>query len=255
MTTIRTLIVDDEPLARERLRTLLEREDDVEVVGECGDGVEAVDSIVRLEPDLVFLDVQMPGVDGFEVIRRVGAARMPFVVFATAFDDFALQAFEANALDYLLKPFERERFRVSLERARRQLGQRGGARVDPRFLEWLEGLSQAAAEYRERFVVKTGNRFRVVRAADVDWIEAADNYVRLHLGKEQHLLRETMSELDRSLDPRRFVRIHRSTIVNVDRIHSIESWGAGEFLFVLADGTKLASSRGYRDRLRSVLGW
>jgi len=252
---IRTLIVDDEPLARERLRTLLEREADVEMVGECGDGVEAVDAILELAPDLVFLDVQMPGVDGFEVIRRVGAEAMPFVVFATAYDEFALQAFEANALDYLLKPFERDRFRVSLERARRQLQQRRpGPQLDPRFVAWLEGQRQES-EYRDRFVVKNGPRFRVVKAEEVDWVEAADNYVKLHAGKETHLLRETMAEMDRVLDPRRFVRIHRSTILNVDRIHTIESWGAGEFLFILADGTRLASSRSYRDRLRSVLGW
>ncbi len=252
---IRTLIIDDEPLARERLRTLLEREDDVDVVGECGEGVEAVETILRLTPDLVFLDVQMPGVDGFEVIRRVGADAMPFVVFATAYDEFALQAFEANALDYLLKPFERDRFRVSLDRARRQLGVREpGPQLDPRFVAWLEGQHQESG-YRDRFVVKTGSRFRVIRAEDVDWVEAADNYVKLHVGKEAHLLRETMAEMDRLLDPRRFVRIHRSTILNVDRIHTIESWGAGEFLFILADGSKLASSRSYRDRLRSVLGW
>ena len=250
---IRTLIVDDEPLARERLRTLLEREEDVEVVGECGDGEEAVGAIQRLAPDLVFLDVQMPAVDGFEVVRRVGA-EMPCVVFATAYDEFALRAFEANALDYLLKPFEGERFRLTLERARTRLAERGGAGLDARVLAMLQGL-QPAAEYRDRFVVRTGSRFRVIRAGDVDWVEAADNYVRLHVGKEALLLRETMSELDRVLDPRRFVRIHRSTILNVDRIHTIESWGAGEFLFVLSDGTKLASSRGYRDRLRSVLGW
>jgi two-component system LytT family response regulator len=250
---IRTLIVDDEPLARERLRTLLERESDVDVVGECGEGLDAVETILRLTPDLVFLDVQMPGVDGFEVIRRVGADAMPFVVFATAYDEFALQAFEANALDYLLKPFERDRFRVSLDRARRQLGVRK-PQLDPRFVAWLEGQHQESG-YRDRFVVKTGSRFRVVRAEDVDWVEAADNYVKLHVGKESHLLRETMAEMDRLLDPRRFVRIHRSTILNVDRIHTIESWGAGEFLFILSDGSKLASSRSYRDRLRSVLGW
>ncbi len=251
---IRALVVDDEPLARERVRTLLEAEPDVEVVGECADGDEAVESIRSLAPDLVFLDVQMPGIDGLEVIRRIGAERMPAVVFATAYDEFALQAFEANALDYLLKPYETERFQDALERARRRLAAERGPRLDPRLLALLDGIERPA-EFRERFVVRIGNRFQLVKTGEIDWVEAEDNYVRLHVGKASHLLRETMAEMERQLDPRRFVRIHRSAIVNVDRIQTIESWGAGEFLFVLADGTKLTSTRRYRDRLRDVLGW
>lgn len=249
---IRTLIVDDEPLARERLRALLAGEADVEVVGECASGEEAVAAIRRAAPDLVFLDVQMPGADGFEVLRGLDPERIPFVVFATAFDEFALRAFEVNALDYLLKPFEEGRFRAALDRARSRMA-RDAPPFDPRFLSWLEE-ARRGPEYPERLTVRTGTRYRVVRVEEIDWVEAEDNYVRLHVGKGSHLMRETMAGLERLLDPRRFVRVHRSTIVNADRVRSIESWGLGEFLLVLCDGQRLTSSRGYRERVREAFG-
>ncbi|MEW5927245.1 MAG: LytTR family DNA-binding domain-containing protein [Gemmatimonadota bacterium] len=249
---IRVLIVDDEPLARERLRGLLAAERDVEVAGECADGDEAVAAIRECAPDLVFLDVQMPGTGGFEVIRAVGPERMPFVVFATAYDAFALRAFEVNALDYLLKPFDEERVRGALERARRSIAS-GGPVLDPGVLALLRGL-RAPDAFAERLTVRTGTRYAVVSVAELDWIQAEDNYVRLHVGGASHLMRETMAAIERTLDPRRFVRVHRSTIVNVDRVRSIESWGLGEFLLVLRDGTKLQSSRGYRDRVRDAFG-
>ena len=246
------LIVDDEPLARERLRTLLSAEPDVELTDECADGEAAVEAIRRSAPDLVFLDVQMPGAGGFDVIRAVGPERMPHVVFATAHDEFALRAFDVAALDYLLKPFDEERVRVALGRARDRIAD-GGPRLDPAVLALLEG-ARGGASYAERLTVRTGTRYAVVRVAAVDWIGAEDNYVRLHVGRESHLMRDTLAALERTLDPRRFVRIHRSTVVNVDRVRSIESWGVGEFLLVLQDGTKLQSSRGYRERVRDAFG-
>ena len=252
MRTIRTLIVDDEPLARERLRVLLSAEPDVELVGECADGDEAVAAIRASAPDLVFLDVQMPGTGGLDVIREVGPERMPFVVFATAYDEYAIRAFEVNALDYLLKPFDGDRMRTALDRARERIAA-DGVRLDPAVLRLLHGLRSPAA-YPERLVVRTGTRYAVVRVADVDWMAAEDNYVRLHVGRESHLMRGTLTSLERTLDPRRFVRVHRSAMVNVDRVRSIESWGLGEYLLVLQDGTRVQSSRGYRDRVRDAFG-
>jgi len=252
MQKIRALIVDDEPLARERLRTLLAAERDVRVEGECADGDEAVAAIRATAPDLVFLDVQMPGTGGFEVIREVGAERMPFVVFATAYDAFALRAFEVGALDYLLKPFDEERVRTAMERVRERIAS-GGPRLDDGVLALLRGL-HAPGAFPERLTVRTGTRYVVVPVADVDWIQAEDNYVRLHVGAATHLMRETLAAMERTLDPRRFVRVHRSTIVNVDRVRSIESWGLGEFLLVLHDGAKLQTSRGYRERVREAFG-
>lgn len=252
MQKIRALIVDDEPLARERLRALLAAERDVRVEGECADGDEAVAAIRATAPDLIFLDVQMPGTGGFEVIREVGPERMPYVVFATAYDAFALRAFEVGALDYLLKPFDEERVRTAMERARERIAS-GGPRLDDNVLALLRGLHSPAA-FAERLTVRTGTRYVVVAVADVDWIQAEDNYVRLHVGTASHLMRETLAAMERTLDPRRFVRVHRSTIVNVERVRSIESWGLGEFLLVLKDGTKLQSSRGYRERVREAFG-
>jgi len=249
---IRTLIVDDEALARERLRAVLATEHDVKLVGECADGEEAVAEIRSAAPDLVFLDVQMPGAGGFDVIREVGPERMPHVVFATAYDAFALRAFDVNAVDYLLKPFDEDRIRRAVSRARERIAS-GAPRLDPGALAMLEELRRAEA-YPERLTVRTGTRYAVVRVAQVDWIGAEDNYVRLHVGRDSHLLRETMAGMERRLDPRGFVRIHRSTIVNVDRVRSIESWGLGEFLLVLQDGTRLQSSRGYRERVSEAFG-
>ena len=248
--TLRTLIVDDEALARERLATLLRPHADVRVVGECASGDEAVDAIVADPPDLVFLDVQMPGRGGFDVVAGVGPERMPATVFATAYDEFALRAFDANAVDYLLKPIGAERLGETLRRVRGRLSGPGPA---PGLAAVLERLD-AAAGYRDRFAVRAGERFHLVRAADVVWVEAADNYVRLHAPGGPHLLRETLRDVERMLDPRRFLRIHRSIVVNVDRVQSLSPWGMGEYLFEMADGSKLSSSRRYRGAIRDALG-
>jgi two-component system LytT family response regulator len=250
---IRTLIVDDEPLARQRVRALLEGEPDVEVVGECGDGRRAAAAIAELKPDLVFLDVQMPHLDGFGVLDAVRADHLPAVVFVTAYDRYALRAFEVHALDYLLKPFDRERFHKALGRARAQLRREPGADVSRRLLALLEDV-QGARKGLERLVIKSGGRVCFVRTDEIDWVEAAGNYLRLHVGGEVHLLRETMNRLEARLDPARFLRIHRSTMVNIERIQELQPTFHGEHVVLLRDGTELTLSRGYRDRLQELLG-
>ncbi|MGE0554266.1 MAG: LytR/AlgR family response regulator transcription factor [Gemmatimonadales bacterium] len=245
--TIRAVIVDDEPLARQGLRELLEPEPDIRVVAECGDGEDAVRAVERERPDLLLLDIQMPGLDGFGVLARLAPPR-PVVVFVTAHDAFALQAFEAHAIDYLLKPVEPDRFRRALERARAQLGHEQRALVAARLDELLATLPKRP-RYPSRLTVRDGPRVSFVPVDEIDWIEAAGNYARLHVGAARHLLRETMSGLEETLDPERFVRIHRSTIVNVARIREIQPWFKGDHLVVLEDGTKLSLTRKYRSRL------
>lgn len=252
MAKIRALIVDDEPLARERIRTLLEGEDDIEIVGECADGSEAVVTIESERPDLVFLDVQMPELDGFGVLETVGVDEMPVVVFVTAFDQFALRAFDAHAVDYILKPFDRERFQRALGRARIQVERHSEDDFGER-LRALLGQLQPKAQYLERIAVRAGGRIVFIRTDEVDWVDAQGNYARLHLKERTYLLRETMSALESKLDPGRFVRIHRSTIVNAERIRELEPMFAGEYLVILRDGTKLPSSRTYRDKLHQAL--
>jgi two-component system LytT family response regulator len=250
---IRTLIADDEPLARERLRTLLSGEDWIEVVAECQSGTEAIEAIGRLQPDLVFLDIQMPGATGFEVIETVGPARMPLVVFVTAFDRYALRAFDVHALDYLLKPFDRDRFQQALGRARVQLERRSNGDLERRLLELVQDL-KPASQRLERFVVKSGGRVFFVRAEEIDWIEAAGNYVKLHVGAEAHLFRETMNTLEAQLDPDVFFRIHRSHIVNIERVKELQPWFNGEYVVFLRNGTRLTLSRGYREKLQDRIG-
>ncbi len=250
---IRALIVDDEPLARERIRTLLTGEPEIEVVGECGDGHKAVAAIRRHAPDLLFLDVQMPELDGFGVLQELGAQPLPVVVFVTAYDKYALRAFEVHALDYLLKPFDRERFYKTLTRARAQIRQEKSGEVSERILALLADL-KGAPKHLERLVIKSGGRVFFLRTEEIDWIEAAGNYVRLHTGGEEHLLRETMSKLEAQLDPGKFLRIHRSTIVNLERIQELQPAFHGDYVVLLRDGTRLTLSRSYRDKLQEVLG-
>jgi len=249
----RVLIADDEPLARERLRTLLGAEEWVEVVGECQNGNEAVDSIAKLQPDLVFLDVQMPGATGFDVIDAVGPDRMPLVVFVTAFDKYALRAFDVHALDYLLKPFDRERFGQALGRARQQLERRSGGDLERRLLELVQDL-KGTSHRLERFVIKAGGRVFFVRSDEIDWIEAAGNYVKLHVASDAHLFRETMNALEAQLNPDIFYRIHRSHIVNIERVKELQPWFNGEYVVFLKNGTRLTLSRGYREKLQERIG-
>jgi two-component system LytT family response regulator len=250
---VRVLIADDEPLARERLRTLLGVESWLEIVAECPDGTQAADAIARLQPDLAFLDVQMPGATGFDVIDRVGAAKMPLVVFVTAFDRYALRAFDVHALDYLLKPFDRERFQQTLARARQQLERRSNGEFERRLLALVQDLKPSPSRL-ERFVIKSGGRVFFVRADEIDWIEAAGNYVKLHVGAEAHLFRETMTTLETQLDPDVFFRIHRSHIVNIERVKELQPWFNGEYVVFLRSGTRLTLSRGYREKLQERIG-
>ena len=246
---MRVLVVDDEALARERLRTLLQEEPGFEIVGEAGDGTTGAESILALQPDLVFLDVQMPGADGFDVIDAVGADKMPFVVFVTAYDRYALRAFDVHALDYLLKPFDRERFRQALTRARQQLDRaNGNGEIERRLAAIVNDLRPAKAR-TDRFVVKSGGRIFFVRTDEIDWIDAAGNYVRLHVKGDSYLFRETMTAMEARLDHTRFVRIHRSHIVNSERIKELQP-DNGDYTVILRSGAKLPLSRGYRDKLQ-----
>ena len=253
MNKIRALVVDDEPLARERVLTLLQQETDVEVVGECSDGGQAVSAIQQHSPDLVFLDVQMPGCDGFEVIQNIGIDRMPMVIFVTAYDQYALRAFEVHALDYLLKPFGKERFRETLKHAREELERQRAGDLGRRLLALVNDVKPEPPRV-DRLVVKSGGRVFFLRTEEIDWIEAAGNYVRLHLGSENHLFRETMNRMESRLDTRRFARIHRSRIVNTERIKELQPWFNGDYVVILRDGTRLTLSRGYRERLQERLG-
>lgn len=249
--TLRILIVDDEELARQRIRRLLAREEEVEVIGEACDGHHAVESIRSLEPDLVFLDVQMPEVDGFAVLERLRPDPPPAVVFVTAHDDYAVRAFEVHAVDYLRKPFDAIRFKEAFSRARRRLA---GAEVEERARKLDALLAQVEAQpprSRQRLMVRSDGRLYFVRIDDIDWVEAAGNYVKLHVGRDTHLMRETMSGIEKMLDPSRFLRIHRSAIVNLDRVREMQPWFSGEYTVILRDGTQLRLSRVYRDRLET----
>ncbi|HUE89130.1 MAG TPA: LytTR family DNA-binding domain-containing protein [Vicinamibacterales bacterium] len=253
MSKIRTMVVDDEPVARERIVGLLAQEKDIELVGECADGHEAVSAIQHQHPDLVFLDVQMPVCDGFGVIEQVGAERMPPVVFVTAYDEYALKAFEVHAIDYLLKPFGRDRFQQSLQHAREHLERRRAGDLGKRLLALVQDLKPEPQKL-DRLVVKSGGRVFFLRTGEIDWIEAAGNYVKLHLGEDSHLFRETMNNMEGRLDGQRFVRIHRSRIVNTDRIKELQPWFNGEYVVVLQNGARLTLSRGYREKLQERLG-
>ncbi len=249
--SIRALIVDDEPLGRQRIRSLLKEEADLEIVGECGNGRDAVAAIRDQQPDLVFLDVQMPGLDGFGVLEAVGPEQMPAVIFVTAHDNYALRAFEVHALDYLLKPFDRQRLRQALQRARQQITQRD--KTVGQYNALLEDV-QSNRKILDRLVIKSSGRVFFLKTEEIDWIEAAGNYLRLHVGGEVHLLRETMTNLETRLNSGKFIRIHRSTIVNIERIKELRPMFHGDYLVLLHDKTELTLSRSYRPRLQEILG-
>ena len=256
---IRVVIVDDEPIARNGIARLLADEPEIEVVGEASDGRTAVTMIEELNPNLVFLDIQMPEFDGFDVVDALGD-EIPAIVFVTAYDEYAIRAFEVSAVDYLLKPFDRDRFQAALDRARKSLkAQKAGQLQETvdRLLRAIETRGDGSIPERkvtDRIVVRDAGRVMFVRSADIDWIDAAGNYVRLHAGKETHLLRETMAGIEAKLDPDVFIRISRSVIVNLDRVREAQPLFNGSYTFVLNDGTRVESSRRYRRRLASVLG-
>lgn len=242
--------MDDEPWARAKIASLLNTEADFEVVRSCSGGAEAIEAILTIKPDLVFLDVQMPGIDGFGVIETIGIEAMPLTIFATAYDSHALQAFDAQALDYLLKPFDEARFRRSLERARKEL--RSGGSNSTRLCNLLDAV-QTQRRYLQRVVVKSRGRVIFLKSSDIDWLEGSGNYVTLHLHQDTYLLRESLTALERKLDPVQFIRLHRSAIVNVDRIKELAPWSGGEQAVFLQDGTQLTIGRVFRDRLTALL--
>jgi two-component system LytT family response regulator len=253
MNTIRTLIVDDEPLARERLRTLLASDPDILLIGECEDGQQALAALRAGPCDLAFLDVQMPGLDGLDLVRAAGAERVPAVIFVTAHDCYALPAFEVQAVDYLLKPFDRERFERALGRAKERIAQDRSARAGQQLLTLLQEV-RPERQYLDRLLIRSSGRIYFLKIDEIDWVEAAGNYVRLHAGRTAHLLRETLGSLETRLDPRSFVRIHRSTMVNVERIRELQPLFHGDYTVVLRDGTQLPLSRTYRQALAGLLG-
>jgi two-component system LytT family response regulator len=255
------VIVDDEPTARRGIRLLLERDDSVEIVGEAAGGADAAELIKREKPDLVFLDVQMPGCDGFEALHRVGTAAAPAVVFVTAYDEHALRAFDVNAVDYLLKPYDDARFAAALQRAKEEVRRRSADSVNTRLTQLLEYLQHDTARQGaakddsagDRILVKSSGEIFFLKAEEIDWIEAEGDYMKFHVGGRAHLMRETMARLEARLDPKRFIRIHRSTIVNIDRLRKLSPSFAGEYAVILHDGTKLKLSRGYHERIATLL--
>ncbi|MEW6733164.1 MAG: LytTR family DNA-binding domain-containing protein [Acidobacteriota bacterium] len=256
MKKIRTLVIDDEPIAREGLHTLLAAQSDFEVVGECRNGREAVKAIQEQSPDLVFLDVQMPKMNGFDVITEIGVSHMPAVIFVTAYDQYAIKAFEVDAIDYLLKPFDEERFGKTVERVRRYFQRGDFHTLNERLCVLLKHLAREEPKPKqlERVVIKSAGRIFFVNVDEIDWIEASGNYVRLHVGDRSHLLRETMDAMATNLASDQFLRIRRSVIVNIKRIKELQPLFKGEYLIILWDGTELTSSRHYRDHLKPLLG-
>lgn len=250
---IRALVIDDELLAREMIREMLQDDAEVEIVGECVNGAEALIALQTHHPDLIFLDVQMPELGGFELLESLKPEQVPFVIFVTAYDQYAVRAFEVHALDYLLKPFDRERFDAAWQRAKAQIRREHSDQREQRILALLEEL-KAGPQYLERLVIKTGGRVFFFETEDIYWIEAEGNYVRVHNGQKSHLLRETISGLEAQLDPKKFLRIHRSAIVKLDRIHELQPWFHGEYRVILNNGVQLTLSRNYRDKLQEVLG-
>ena len=241
---IRTLIIDDEELARQNIRLRLEGEPDVKIVGEAADGATAMRAIQKLAPDLIFLDVRMPKSGGFEILERVRPGQRPYVIFVTAYDQYAAKAFEAHAVDYLLKPISQSRFQEALRRVRHEI-----VKLEPARKENASTEPVAPPEPLRRVTVKVRDRFLLLKMEDVDWIDSAGNYVRLHVGSNSFLLRTTMDELEHKLDEREFTRIHRSQMVNIDRVTEITPTLNGDFDVSLRDNTRLRLSRGYRDRL------
>ncbi|HKE18100.1 MAG TPA: LytTR family DNA-binding domain-containing protein [Kofleriaceae bacterium] len=251
MSSLRAIIADDEPIARERVRTLLGEYPDITAVAECADGRSALEAIAALAPEVVFLDVEMPELDGFAVLDALGEERAPEIIFVTAHDAYALRAFEVHAIDYLLKPFTRDRFRVAVDRVRRRV--ESGERPAPRHAALLGSL-RADRKLEPRLALRTDDGIYLVRVSEIDRVEAAGNYVRLHAGDRVHTVRDTLGRVEARLDPARFVRVHRSAIVSIDHIERLEPWFHGEFVVVLRDGTRLTSSRSYSERLRALIG-
>ena len=252
-TQMRILVADDEALARRRVREMLRDDPDIAVVGECSNGKEVSEAIASLKPDLVFLDIQMPGASGVEVASTLEGAAKPMVIFITAHDQYAIRAFEIDAVDYLLKPFDRERFAQTLDRAKAEFRSRRDNRANEEIISLLGDLS-SRPKYLDRILIKNNDRVIIVKAEEIEWVEAQGNYIRIHFGKQSSLIRETLANLAAQLDPKRFARIHRSQIVNIDQILELQPWSNRDYRVVLRSGTQLTLSRTYRDQLYQLLG-
>lgn len=250
---IRALVVDDEPLAREMIREMLGADSDVEIVAECSNGREAVDAIKSLRPDLVFLDIQMPELGGFEVLASFEPESTPYVIFVTAYDQYAVRAFEVHAFDYLLKPFDNERFDTAWQRVKAQIKVDQSGERDQHILALLEEL-KSGPRHLERLVIKNGGRVFFLNVQDVYCIESEGNYVRVYDNQKGYLLRETISNLEEQLDPKQFRRIHRSAIVKIDRIKEMQPWFHGEYRIIMENGKELTLSRNYRANFQGAVG-
>jgi two-component system LytT family response regulator len=250
--SIRVVIADDEALAREQISDFLKRFEDCELVGLCSDGRQALATIEEHRPDLLFLDIEMPELDGFEVLQEIRISPLPAVVFVTAYDRYAIQAFEAHALDYLLKPFDFERFERTLSRARKQIAASRSGELSERLLAMLQSR-KSEPKFLDRLAIKSRGRVIFLRTDEITWVEAAGNYLELHTGKESHLIREPISDFEQRLNPERFIRIHRSCIVNLECIKELQPGFGGEYLVIMNDGQQLTASRGYRERLQQLL--
>lgn len=251
--SIRVLIVDDEPLARKRLRELLKDDSEVVIIGECANGAETISAVRELAPDLIFLDVQMPGLDGLAVSETLNGGQSPLLIFVTAYDQYAVRAFDVQAVDYLLKPFDRARFAQALQRAKERLREKRRDDVNQQILGLLSEIKDKP-QYLDRLVIKNNDRVFVLKTDEIDWIEAEGNYVRVHFGKQSSLIRETLTHLATQLDPRKFPRIHRSGLVNIDRIQELQPWSHRDWRIILRSGAELRLSRNYRDQLHHLLG-
>lgn len=250
---IRVLLVSDESAERQKLREVIQTQPEMKIVAECANGIEVVTLMKEQPVDLMILDIEMPEVNGFAALEIIPPEQLPYVIFITTNERFAIRAFEFNAVDFVLKPFARERFVKALLRARKQFLNDSNHILDRQMFFILRAL-KARPEYAERFIVKTNGHMFFIRTDDIDWIEAEGNYVSLHSGKESHLLRETISALEAQLDPKKFLRVHRSTIVNLDRVKELQSWFHGDYRIIMRNGKELMLSRSYRDRLNGLFG-
>lgn len=255
MVKYKALIVDDEHYARVNLQAMLEEFEDLEIIGACADGVEAVDQIISNKPDIVFLDIQMPEIDGFGVIRLVGDKADPIYIFATAFNEHAIRAFEVNAIDYLLKPFDADRLRQAVDKAINQLRSKADGGVENAITKLMESISQTESSKPERIAIRDGNKISFVKVEDIIWIEADNQYIKLHTATRSHLLRESLTGMESQLDGRNFVRVHRSGIVNINFIDNLESHFNGEYIITMSNGSAVKLSKTYREALKKRITW
>ena len=251
---ITALIVDDEPLARSYVRNLLKTDDEIKIIGECGNGLEAVDFIAKNNPQLVFLDVQMPELDGLSMLKKLGSTKIPAIIFTTAFEEYAIRAFEFHALDYLLKPFDEERFNKAVKFAKIRLLNPLEKKQEEIQISELAKNAKEKSEFLERLLIKQNGRIIFLKVSEIDLIRADDKYVQLHAGKTIHLIRQTLSAMNKQLDPQKFVQIHRSIIINVERIKELQTMFSGDYTIVMENEAEIPLNRNYRKRLFEIIG-